>query len=87
MTTASTLISVVCSLSFHRAHTRAAIDTSVPSSWVVLGCMIIIPRFLQNILRTVNASGTKLGTLTVGSSHTAGAGVGTFLMGHPTLTV
>ncbi|CAM9307083.1 unnamed protein product [Scytosiphon promiscuus] len=37
------------------------------------------------ILRSVNTAGTKLSILTVGSSHTAGAGVGTFLRAHPTL--
>eukprot|EP00752_Nemacystus_decipiens_P015198 g13533.t1 len=39
----------------------------------------------RNILRQVNGSGKKLSILTVGSSHTAGAGVGSFLRGHPTL--
>eukprot|EP00903_Cladosiphon_okamuranus_P008495 g8162.t1 len=39
----------------------------------------------RNILRHVNGSGRKLSVLTVGSSHTAGAGVGSFLKGHPTL--
>lgn len=29
----------------------------------------------------------KLSVLTIGSSHTGGAGVGTFLSGHPTLKV
>lgn len=42
---------------------------------------------LQSILRQVNGSGRKLSVLTVGSSHTAGAGVGSFLRAHPTLKV
>ncbi|CAM9647757.1 unnamed protein product [Ectocarpus sp. 12 AP-2014] len=39
----------------------------------------------RNILRAVSAAGKKLSILTVGSSHTAGAGVGSFLRGHPSL--
>ena len=35
----------------------------------------------------MNAGEKKLSVLTIGSSHTGGAGVGTFLRGHPTLKV
>lgn len=35
----------------------------------------------------MNLSGKKLTKLTIGSSHTAGAGVGSFLRGHATLKV
>ncbi|CAN0207181.1 unnamed protein product, partial [Scytosiphon promiscuus] len=38
-----------------------------------------------NILRQANAEGRKLSALTIGSSHTAGVGVGAFLRGHPAL--
>ncbi|CAM9435951.1 unnamed protein product [Laminaria digitata] len=39
----------------------------------------------RNILKAVNVAGKKLSILTIGSSHTAGAGVGSFLRGHPML--
>lgn len=35
----------------------------------------------------MNAEDRKLTVLMIGSSHTGGAGVGTFLSGHPTLKV
>lgn len=41
----------------------------------------------REILRSVNTTGRKLSKLTIGSSHTGGAGVGTFLRGHATLKV
>lgn len=45
------------------------------------------PEDSREILRSINTAGRKLSKLTIGSSHTGGAGVGTFLRGHATLKV
>lgn len=43
------------------------------------------PEDSTEILKSINLTGRKLTKLTIGSSHTAGAGVGSFLKGHATL--
>lgn len=68
------------------SHSHIHTNAAVAGGWFLVTLLVWVLR-LQNILRRVNSEGRKLSILRIGSSHTAGAGVGSFLRGHPTLKV